>query len=78
MEGTDGATCLYLNVQRHTRTWERTAGGAAVRYRELVPGAARRVSAAARELGAMAAMGRWAETTITCASKTKVELIKVN
>ena len=57
MEGTDGATCLYPNVQRHTRTLERTAGGAAVRYRELVPGAARRVSAAARELGAMAAMG---------------------
>ena len=49
MEGTDGATCLYPNVQRHTRTLERTAGGAAVRYRELVPGAARRVFAAARE-----------------------------
>ena len=57
MEGTDGATCLYPNVQRHTRTLATTAGGAAVRYRELVPGAARRECAAARELGAMAATG---------------------
>ena len=57
VEGTDGATCPYPNVQRHTRTWERTAGGAAARLRELVTGAARRDCAAAREVGAMAAMG---------------------
>ena len=78
VEGTDGATCPYPNVQRHTRTWERTAGGAAARHRELAPGAARRDGAAARDTGAMAAMVRWAMTTFTCASKTKVELVKVN
>ena len=57
MEGTDGATCPYPNVQRHTRTLATTAGGTAARHRELVLGAALRDCAAARDTGAMAAMG---------------------
>ena len=65
-------------MQRYTKTSEKTAGGAVVRHRELVTGVAQRECAAARDIGAMAATGRWEETPITSASKTKVELIMYN
>ena len=56
------------NVQRYTKTLEGTAGGPAVRHRELVTGVAQRECAAARNIGAMAATGRLEETHITYAS----------
>ena len=64
------------NVQRYTKTLERTAGGAAVRHRELVTGVAQRECAALRNLRAMAATGRLEEKCFTSASK--VELIMYN
>ena len=55
-------------MQRYTKTWEKGAGGRAMRHRELVTGVAQRDCAAARDIGVMAATGRWEETWDTYAS----------